>query len=506
MEYFYSSTVPQMGEGEANTTQHTPWRTKDKLKIVNGGVLMCLNLGTPPPDVVKPKQCATMQAWFDPTHFPQTKALEVIARNVNDHYMRCQPKLKLKVNMDPTADDVKRLCTSIRRKAKDEPCLLHYNGHGVPRPTTNGEIWVFNKTFTQYIPVSLIDLHSWLGGPTLMVYDCNAAGLLVRMTKLTLEQIALQESSRGSTAPPTGAESAATSIESRLECIQLASCSENESLPTIPDLPADLFTSCLTTPIETALLWAYINNKLTMPDVTYEMVEAIPGTLADRRTVRGQLNWIFTAITDTIAWTVLPPDVFTRLFRSDLLVAALFRNFLLADRIMRSVGCTPVSSPALPATHDHPLWQSWDIAVDSCLSQLPRILQPGEEPDPLTFFADQLTAFEVWLDFNAINGKDKNPEQLPIVLQVLLSQQHRLRALELLDRFMGLGSWAVYSALTVGIFPYVFKLLSSPAMDTRAVLTSIWAKILFVDKQCKEDLLKSPGASSSKRPGERDEV
>lgn len=32
----------------------------------------------------------------------------------------------------------------------------------------------------------------------------------------------------------------------------------------------------------------------------------IPGQLADRRTMLGELNWIFTAITDTIAWNTLP--------------------------------------------------------------------------------------------------------------------------------------------------------------------------------------------------------
>lgn len=46
-------------------------------------------------------------------------------------------------------DDVKKLCVSMRKNAKDEHALFHYNGHGVPRPTHNGEIWVFNKTFTQ---------------------------------------------------------------------------------------------------------------------------------------------------------------------------------------------------------------------------------------------------------------------------------------------------------------------------------------------------------------------
>lgn len=32
----------------------------------------------------------------------------------------------------------------------------------------------------------------------------------------------------------------------------------------------------------------------------------IPGTLNDRRTMLGELNWVFTAITDTIAWNILP--------------------------------------------------------------------------------------------------------------------------------------------------------------------------------------------------------
>lgn len=38
-------------------------------------------------------------------------------------------------------------------------------------------------------------------------------------------------------------------------CIQLAACEASELLPMMPDLPADLFTACLTTPIKTALRW-----------------------------------------------------------------------------------------------------------------------------------------------------------------------------------------------------------------------------------------------------------
>lgn len=86
------------------------------------------------------------------------------------------------------------------------------------------------------------------------------------------------------------------------------------------------------------------------------VVEEIPGLLTDRRTMLGELNWIFTAITDTIAWNTLNPENFQRLFRQDQLTASLFRSFLLAERIMAENNCHVVSQPPLPSVFSHPLW------------------------------------------------------------------------------------------------------------------------------------------------------
>ena len=334
--------------------------------------------------------------------------------------------------------------------------------------------------------------------------------------------------------PPAGDMEAAASHWVS-DTIVLCPTSENEWLPMTPEYPADIFTSCLTTPIQMALRWFVRCNPQSMGGLSPEAVDSIPGKAGDRKTPLGELTWIFAAVTDSIAWNVLPRPLFQRLFRQDLLVAGMFRNFLLADRILRSLNCSPQSYPPLPpGVCDHPLWEAWDLACETCLyglmndgiltNQIPVSPKTDDEesteahtPAPVAlptktttpgsastvsspFFSEQLDAFEIWLDFAsihmAVGHSDylepfESPEQLPIVLQVLLTPAYRVRALTLLRRFLDLGPYAVNLALSLGIMPYVTKLLQSP--EYKQDLMAIWAKILAFDSSCQQTVLKDGG-------------
>ncbi|KAL0338104.1 UNVERIFIED_CONTAM: Regulatory-associated protein of TOR 2 [Sesamum angustifolium] len=169
-------------------------------------LVLCLNISVDPPDVIKISPCARMECWIDPFSMAPQKALETIGRTLSQQYERWQPKARYKYSLDPTVEEVKKLCTTCRKYAKSERVLFHYNGHGVPKPTPSGEIWLFNK---------------------LQEYSTSSSGSSMR------------------------------------DCILLAACEAHETLPQSAEFPADVFTSCLTTPIKKRdpyIITLYLHN------------------------------------------------------------------------------------------------------------------------------------------------------------------------------------------------------------------------------------------------------
>jgi len=281
---------------QAMKYERQTWRIRERMKTASVALVLCLNIGVDPPDVVKIQPCSRLECWIDPSSVSPPKAMELIGSNLQMQYERWQPRARYKKCHDPTVEDVKKLCTSLRRNAKGERILFHYNGHGVPKPTANGEIWVFNKTFTQYIPLSIFELITWMSAPSIYVYDCSNAGIIINSFQPYAEQhehelkkalaAALQRGGVQQLVCGSGgaANVAANQVQlpnqmvSYKNCIHLAACAANEILPMNAQLPADLFTSCLTTPINIALKWYAMQEKLGMvPRIQSELIDKIPG-------------------------------------------------------------------------------------------------------------------------------------------------------------------------------------------------------------------------------------
>ena len=157
------------------------WKNRDRTRTSAVGLIACLNIGTEPPGDAAPRvpPFAREECWIDPTSMAPRAALDAIGTALHGQYDRWQPRAKYKLSLDPTVDDVRKLAVSLRKYARDDRVLLHFNGHGVPLPTPGGEVWVFNTKYTQYMPVGMGDLQAWLGSPSLFVFDCSGAGLLV---------------------------------------------------------------------------------------------------------------------------------------------------------------------------------------------------------------------------------------------------------------------------------------------------------------------------------------
>lgn len=167
------------GKNKAADEVALPWRLRSRLKTVNAGLFLCLNIGVDPPDIVKTNPCAKTECWVDPSTLPSTKAIEAIGRSEPNHsiphvpqwltqlpdlqqqFETLNPKVRYKVVrtmllvsanqadrqcLDPSIEETKKVCSNLRKNSRDERSLFYYNGHGVPKPTNGGEIWVFNKS------------------------------------------------------------------------------------------------------------------------------------------------------------------------------------------------------------------------------------------------------------------------------------------------------------------------------------------------------------------------
>ncbi|EAN94843.1 hypothetical protein, conserved [Trypanosoma cruzi] len=349
---------------------------------------------------------------------------------------------------------VRALAQCRHQAGPQKKVIVHYGGHGVPRPR-GGSLFLFSSN-GEPVNYSLDTFSSQVGFPLVMVAECaNAVSILHHLLEnrqkeevnnhFTYRQYGtnigvstLEESERPDMVPGwdryevasvagmegnamksttnapflsklRGLGSAAASSTNSLlhDDLFFFGATEEGALPRHPKLPSDILTSCLTTPLRMALLWFIVEHAQTA-DIHPLLIYLIPGELTDKKTPLGALQWAFMSITECIAWFSFPYALFMHLFREDVLVAPLFRGFLLADRIITALGGKVTVYPPLPRTSDHNLWDTLDNIIDRTFVSLWRAVRPT----PPTVL--NAVEFREWLDWNATSWRyEKGSMTLP---------------------------------------------------------------------------------------------
>jgi regulator-associated protein of mTOR len=66
----HQSLLSTSSRKEIQHTKTLDWRIREKIKTVSVSLVLCLNIGVDPPDLVKTKPCAKMECWIDPFLLP----------------------------------------------------------------------------------------------------------------------------------------------------------------------------------------------------------------------------------------------------------------------------------------------------------------------------------------------------------------------------------------------------------------------------------------------------
>ncbi|EAY08655.1 hypothetical protein TVAG_240160 [Trichomonas vaginalis G3] len=288
-----------------------------------------------------------------------------------------------------------------------------------------------------------------------------------------------------------------TIIEKRRDLTVFAAT--QESLLYNPQLPCDLFTSCLLTPAKVAILWqsqsySDIHSGLLSEIDIQSLIDILNDSPVSSEILK-LLENALEAYVDQMAFETLAEDqpLFYKIFRKDTLTARLFANFVFAVRMMKTVSTLPTSYPELPDMSQHDLWDSFYLQVDRALYSLKEAMLPK----PRNVFSinelleEQLNCLESWLWFPKKN-RDA-PMELPFMLYLLNSPNHFKKAVYFCSNFLGISPDTTIQFLNTRCFPLLPQLLENTTLLKNCDADTL-AHFTFIIVNC---VLLSPSLSKS---------
>lgn len=267
-----------------------------------------------------------------------------------------------------------------------------------------------------------------------------------------------------------------------------------DTLHYTPQVPYDLFTSCLLTPASVALLWLskdYSDIKsgvLTDYDIV-TLIEKVHDSKISNPII-DMIEICLQACVDQMIFKAYEemPERFYKSFRTTPIMSKLCTNFIFATRVMKSYSMTPFSYPDFPDLSQHPLWDSFDVHVDEALFGLMEAAKPTPQTEISldTVLREQLTLLENWLCFP--NKKRNPPGEFQYIAPLLDLPQYFEETIHICSKFLRISRRFVVGFLSTKAFSSL-ALIINDTQRVKAMSDETAADFSYVVLNC---LLVSP--------------
>ncbi|EAX98677.1 hypothetical protein TVAG_432270 [Trichomonas vaginalis G3] len=406
-----------------------------------GIVVMCIPNLLQPPHL---RGTNSVYCWSKTSTESTSNPQQEIAKAIVTQYQQCMPKMALAARVNPTINDFKNSLSKIKLQNSSVRTLFHYASHGGP------------DVSSQYIMLHSPDKQSFDHFPiesvltatdscSVHILDCDNAGALINAYRSFIS------------------DKADSGI--KMDLFAFFACGSRERLPRSPDLPHDVFTSCMTTPARIALLWHsrhyYCFKNGPLRPLNTDLFKSSPNSILD------DISLILHRLVEAMAFEVFPPDLFMRVFRTDSSIAHLAANYFLACRMLSFFGVQPKSIPEMPDVSNHSLWHTFDLRLDVALQQL-----HSPAPDPslsYTVFLEQ--SLKTLKHLMNVSTKDISfPGQLTLIPPALTTPSLQAEGSKVLALYIDKSISAVRQMWYFPIAVPLFQMLTSPSCNEYLLL------------------------------------
>lgn len=198
--------------------------------------------------------------------------------------------------------------------------VFHYIGLGFP-PPENGKICIKDNGFSPDDWKSMTEIRQTIQSNLHFIFDCDRAASLIEALNAKNKQLEKSYYMQNISA--------------------MFACGANDFLHIPETLPQDIFTCILLDP------------ERSIRSLNHNLDNVSDSTLKS----------LINIFTESIARDNLDHATFHTYFTEPDLLSTLWRNFILAQRLMKQFGITVHSIPEIPDCSEHHLWQQFEYAL-----------------------------------------------------------------------------------------------------------------------------------------------